>query len=338
MRRNFHAIHNTPAPPLPLLLAAYAAIYIIWGSTYLAIRFSVETIPPFLGGGVRFLAAGGLLSLFAFTRTSERPTRQGWKQAFKVGGLMLVGGYGGVMWAEQVVPSGLTALIITVEPLWFVLFDWLIFKSGRPGKIESLGLLLGFVGTIALVLSEGGVTSAASGDGGMLLGMAVILGSTVCWTLGSLYSRKARIATSDFLGTAMEMLAGGVLLSVIGLLAGEGLQARLEAITAKSLWALLYLVIFGSLVAFTAFLWLMKVEKASRVATHTFVNPLVALFLGWLLAEESITGTMLIAAGVIILSVVLITTARTHKASPQDAEVVAAPLAAVSSEEGNAAG
>jgi drug/metabolite transporter (DMT)-like permease len=136
----------------------------------------------------------------------------------------------------------------------------------------------------------------------------------------------------------MEMLAGGVLLSVIGLLAGEGLQARLEAITAKSLWALLYLVIFGSLVAFTAFLWLMKVEKASRVATHTFVNPLVALFLGWLLAEESITGTMLIAAGVIILSVVLITTARTHKASPQDAEVVAAPLAAVSSEEGNAAG
>jgi drug/metabolite transporter (DMT)-like permease len=330
---------TTRRPPLPLLLAAYAAIYIIWGSTYLAIRFSVETIPPFLGGGVRFLAAGGLLYLFALTRTSERPTRQGWKQAFKVGGIMLVGGYGGVMWAEQVVPSGLTALIITVEPLWFVLFDWLIFKSGRPGKIESLGLLLGFAGTIALVLSEGGGTAAASGDGGMLLGMAVILGSTVCWTFGSLYSRKARIATSGLLGTAMEMLAGGVSLSAIGLLAGEASRVRPEAMTAKSLWALLYLVIFGSLVAFTAFLWLMKVEKASRVATHTFVNPLVALFLGWLLAGESITGTMLIAAGVIILSVVLITTARTRKESSPDAdEVVAAPLAAVSSEEGNAAG
>ncbi len=290
------------------ILAAYGAIYFIWGSTYLGIRFTVETMPPFLSGGLRFLAAGAALFAWALCRGSERPTTAGWLNAAKLAGIMIFLGYGGVMWAEQVVPSGIAALIISVEPLWFFVLDWLVFKSARPRFKEWAGLALGFAGTLYLAFGEGGASFEAVP--GYRIGTVVIFFSTLAWVFGSLLSRKTRIADSTLLGTGMQMLAGGIFLSAGGLALGEGARFLLSEVTLKSWLALAYLSVFGSIVAFTAFVWLLKFEPASRVATHAFVNPVVAVFLGWILGGEQVTSRMLVAAIVIVASVMLITLSR----------------------------
>ncbi|MFA0889153.1 MAG: EamA family transporter [Synergistales bacterium] len=287
------------------ILAAYAAIYFIWGSTYLGIRFTVETMPPFLSGGLRFLAAGAALFAWGWIRGTERPTRSGWVNAAKLAAIMILLGYGGVMWAEQVVPSGIAALIISVEPLWFFVLDWLVFKSARPRLREWAGLALGFAGTLYLALGEGGADFEAVP--GYRIGTLVIFCSTLAWVSGSLASRKTHIADSTSLGTGMEMLMGGVFLVAAGIGLGEGARFVIGEISTKSWLALAYLSLFGSFIAFTAFVWLLKVEPASRVATHAFVNPVVAVILGWMLGGEQITSRMLVAACVIVASVMLIT-------------------------------
>ena len=296
------------SPSRLAILAAYGAIYFIWGSTYLGIRFTVETMPPFLSGGLRFLAAGAALFAWGLYRGSERPTTGGWLNAAKLAGIMIFLGYGGVMWAEQVVPSGIAALIISVEPLWFFVLDWLVFKSARPRFKEWAGLALGFAGTLYLAFGEGGASFEAVP--GYRIGTVVIFFSTLAWVFGSLLSRKTRIAESTLLGTGMQMLAGGILLSAGGLALGEGARFLLSEVTLKSWLALAYLSVFGSIVAFTAFVWLLKFEPASRVATHAFVNPVVAVFLGWILGGEQVTSRMLVAAIVIVASVMLITLSR----------------------------
>jgi len=296
------------SPSRLAILAAYGAIYFIWGSTYLGIRFTVETMPPFLSGGLRFLVAGAVLFVWTLYRGSERPTTAGWLNAAKLAGIMIFLGYGGVMWAEQVVPSGIAALIISVEPLWFFVLDWLVFKSARPRFKEWAGLALGFAGTLYLAFGEGGASFEAVP--GYRIGTVVIFFSTLAWVFGSLLSRKTRIADSTLLGTGMQMLAGGILLSAGGLALGEGARFLLSEVTLKSWLALAYLSVFGSIVAFTAFVWLLKFEPASRVATHAFVNPVVAVFLGWILGGEQVTSRMLVAAVVIVVSVMLITLSR----------------------------
>lgn len=292
------------------ILAAYAAIYFVWGSTYLGIRFTVETMPPFLSGGLRFLAAGAALFAWAWLRGAERPTSAGWLNAAKLASIMILLGYGGVMWAEQVVPSGIAALIISVEPLWFFVLDWLVFRSARPRLKEWAGLALGFAGTLYLAFGEGGASFEAVP--GYRIGTFVIFISTLAWVFGSLLSRKTRIADSTLLGTGMQMLAGGIFLTASGLALGEGSRFLLSQITLKSWLALAYLSVFGSIVAFTAFVWLLKFEPASRVSTHAFVNPVVAVFLGWILGGEQITSRMLVAAVVIVFSVTLITLSKTE--------------------------
>lgn len=292
------------------ILAAYAAIYFVWGSTYLGIRFTVETMPPFLSGGLRFLAAGAALFAWAWLRGTERPTPAGWLNAAKLASIMILLGYGGVMWAEQVVPSGIAALIISVEPLWFFVLDWLVFRSARPRLKEWAGLALGFAGTLYLAFGEGGASFEAVP--GYRIGTFVIFISTLAWVFGSLLSRKTRIADSTLLGTGMQMLAGGIFLTASGLALGEGSRFLLSEITLKSWLALAYLSVFGSIVAFTAFVWLLKFEPASRVSTHAFVNPVVAVFLGWILGGEQITSRMLVAAVVIVFSVTLITLSKTE--------------------------
>lgn len=287
------------------VLAAYGAIYFIWGSTYLGIRFTVETMPPFLSGGLRFLAAGAVLFAWGWLRGTERPSAAGWLNAARLAAIMILLGYGGVMWAEQVVPSGIAALIISVEPLWFFVLDWLVFKSARPRLKEWAGLALGFAGTLFLAFGEGGASFEAVP--GYRIGTFVIFISTLAWVFGSLLSRKTRIADSTLLGTGMQMLAGGIFLSASGLALGEGSRFLLSEITLKSWLALAYLAVFGSIVAFTAFVWLLKFEPASRVSTHAFVNPVVAVFLGWMLGGEQITSRMLVAAAVVVVSVMLIT-------------------------------
>jgi drug/metabolite transporter (DMT)-like permease len=288
-----------------LVLGAYGAIYFIWGSTYLGIRFTLETLPPFLSGGLRFLFAGLVLFGWAWCRGTERPTRAGWLNAAKLAAIMIFLGYGGVMWAEQIVPSGIAALIISVEPLWFFIFDWLVFKSARPRMKEWAGLALGFAGTLFLAFGEGGASFEAVP--GYRIGTLVIFCSTLAWVFGSLLSRKTHIADSTLLGTGMEMLMGGILLVIAGFALGDWARFIPSQVSLKSWLALAYLAVFGSIIAFTAFVWLLKVEPASRVATHAFVNPVVAVILGWALGGEQITSRMLVAAGVVVASVMLIT-------------------------------
>ena len=295
---------KSPKPSPLAYYSAYAALYIIWGSTYLAIGFAVETIPPFFSGSMRFFLAGGILLAWCFARGEERPTADGFRAAFKVAAIMLLGGYGGVVWAQQTVPSSVAALIISIEPLWFVIFDWLFFKSRKPRLPELIGLILGFGGTVFLVADQAGYSLSLSGE--HTLGMLIVFAATVNWSMGALYSRRAPIAKSSTLSTAMQMTAGGVLLLGLSAAAGELGSLSLEAISFKSAASLAYLVIFGSLIGFTAFVWLLRVDRASRVITHTFVNPLVALLLGWSLGGETISAPMLFAAGIIIFSVILI--------------------------------
>ncbi len=287
------------------LLAAYGAIYFIWGSTYLGIRFTVETLPPFLSGGIRFLVAGLILFFWGLFKSGEKPTPAGWLNAAKLAFIMILLGYGGVMWAEQIVPSGIAALIISVEPLWFFIMDWLVFKSARPGPREWAGLALGFAGTLYLAFWSGSASFEAVP--GYRIGTLVIFLSTTAWVFGSLASRKTHIAKSTLLGTGMEMLAGGALLVTAGLAFGELTNFSPASVSLRSWLALAYLIIFGSLIAFTAFVWLLKVEPASRVSTHAFVNPVVAVFLGWSLAGEALTTPMLVAACIVVVSVMLIT-------------------------------
>ena len=295
---------NSPKPPRLAYYSAYAALYLIWGSTYLAIGFAVETIPPFFSGSMRFFLAGGALLAWCLARGSERPTLAGFKAAFKVAAIMLLGGYGGVVWAQQTVPSSVAALIISIEPLWFVIFDWFVFKSRKPALPEIIGLILGFGGTVFLVADQAGYSLSLSGE--HTPGMLIVLVATVNWSMGALYSRKAPVAKSSLLSTAMQMTAGGVLLLALSAAAGEFGRLSFEAVSLKSAVALGYLVVFGSLIGFSAFVWLLRVDRASRVITHTFVNPLVAIFLGWSVGGETVSLPMLVSAGIIIFSVILI--------------------------------
>jgi drug/metabolite transporter (DMT)-like permease len=282
---------------------AFAAVYLIWGSTYLAIRFAIETIPPYLMGGVRFLIAGGMLYAVLRWRGVRAPTRRQWRAAFIVGGLLLWGGNGGVMVAEQFVPSSLAALIIALVPLWMVLLNWQWGDRARPNIGTAIGLGLGLAGIVLIAAPDRSAVEGAVNP----IGLVILVLASLSWSIGSLYSRRAQLPANALLSTAMEMLAGGGLMLAAGLLLGQGAQVRLENVSVLSLVSLAYLIIFGSLIGFTAYVWLLTVTTPARVSTYAFVNPVVAVFLGWGLAGEELTPRLLVAAAVIVLAVVLIT-------------------------------
>lgn len=284
------------------MITAFLAIYVIWGSTYLAIRFGVETIPPFLMAGIRFVLAGSLLFFVELRRGSPLPTRAQWRSAAIIGGLLLLIGNGGVTWAELSIPSGVTALLIGTSPLWFVVLDWLLFNGGRPTRQTSLGLAVGLCGVVLLV----GPDRILEGGGLSISGILVLMIATAAWAGGSLYSRRAPLPASPFMATAIEMLAGGGLLLVLSLILGEPFHVDSDSVTMKSVLALGYLFLFGSLVGFTAYVWLLRVSTPARVSTYAFVNPVIAVLLGWTLGGEEMTGRMLIAALIIVVGVVLI--------------------------------
>ncbi len=285
------------------IVLAFAAIYLIWGSTYLAIHFAIETIPPYLMGAVRFLIAGGLLYGVLRWRGVRAPSRRQWRAALIVGGLLLFGGNGGVMVAEQFVPSSLAALIVAMVPLWMVLLNWKWGDRARPNSGTALGVGLGVLG-IVLISAPGAM--AAGGEVNPI-GLAILIVASLSWSIGSLYSRRAALPANALLSTSMEMLMGGVLMMGAGLLLGQGGQIQLDHISFISIASLAYLVIFGSLIGFTAYVWLLKVTTPARVSTYAFVNPVVAVFLGWMLAGEELSPRILIAAAIIILAVMLIT-------------------------------
>jgi drug/metabolite transporter (DMT)-like permease len=301
---------NSPAAPPPprwLVLTAFAAVYVIWGSTYLGIRIAIETIPPFLMAGVRFLAAGAVLYGWARARGAPRPERVHWRSAFIIGALLLVFGNGAVVWAEQRVPSGITSLLVCTVPLWMVLLDWLLHEGHRPTLGVAGGVLLGLAGIAFLV---GPARGGSTGAGADIVGAAVLLVASISWAYGSLWSRRAELPSAPLLAIGMEMTAGGALLIVLGLLTGEAARVHLGAISARSWGAFLYLIVFGALIGFTAYLWLVRVSTPARVSTYAFVNPVIAVALGWAVAGEPITTRTVVAATAIVGAVALITISR----------------------------
>jgi drug/metabolite transporter (DMT)-like permease len=295
--------------------AAFAAVYLIWGSTYLAIRFAIETLPPFFMAGARFIVAGSLLYTWAWWRGAPRPTRLHWREAAIVGGLMLLGGNGSVTWAEQRIPSGLAALLVATVPLWMVLLEGVRPGGARPSARVAAGLGLGLTG-VALLIGPGNLTDGergwAGGQSVDLSGAVAVLFAALAWAAGSLYSRRAHLPAAPLQGVAMEMLAGGAWLLLASGVTGEGSRLDLGGASPRSLLALGYLIAFGSIVAFTAYLWLLRVSTPARASTYAFVNPVVAVFLGWALADEPFTAQTLLAAGVIVAAVVIITTGRSR--------------------------
>lgn len=286
------------------LIFAFAAVYIIWGSTYLGIRIAIETIPPFLMASFRFLLAGSVLYLLAQIKSNEKLTLIHWRSGFIIGGLLLLGGNGGVVWAEQYVPSGLTALLVSTVPIWIMIINWVIPNGERIGVKTVVGVVLGFVGLFLLVNPQD-LTNGGSVD---LVGAGVLLFATFTWALGSIYSNRAILPKSKILTVAIEMIGGGILLFFFSLITGDASKFSVELISLRSITALVYLIIFGSIIAFTAYMWLLEAAGAAKATTYAYVNPIVALILGWLFADEQITVKILVAMTIILSAVAIINT------------------------------
>ena len=288
------------------IIAAFASIYIIWGSTYLAIRYAIETIPPFIMGGTRFLVSGALLYTWSRYRGAPRPTRLHWRNAIIAGGFLLLGGNGAVVWAEQFVPSGLTALLVSILPFWLVIIEWVRPPRRRPSGAVLVGLALGFIGIIVLV-GPGNV----GGDGNVrVLGALVLILGSLSWAIGSFWSRDAQLPDSGLLTTGMEMLGGGALLVIVGVLSGELSHFDVRHVSRASTLGLVYLITFGSLLGFTSYIWLLDKVSPARLGTYAYVNPIVAVLLGWAIAGEALSIRTGVAAAIVICAVALITSAR----------------------------
>lgn len=288
-------------PPLMLVIAAFAAVYLIWGSTYLVIRYAIDSLPPFLMAGSRFFVAGVILFALAMRGQTAWPTRREWRDATIVGTLLLLGGNGGVTWAEQTIPSSIAALMVAMTPLWMALLGWW-GGAGRPTPTVLIGLALGFGGVALLVLNGKGYDGQALDR----VGLVVLLIATIAWAGGSLFSRSAAKPKSALLTIGMQMITGGAVMTLVGVGFGETRQIDPGAITASSLWAWLYLMTFGALVGFTAYVWLLQVCSPSKVSTYAFVNPVIAVALGCTLGKEPFSLRLVFATTLIVIAVLLI--------------------------------
>lgn len=288
------------------------AVYVAWGSTYLAIRFAVETMPPFLMAAARFLIAGSVLFAVRRLAGDPLPRRLEVRSAGIVGLFLLLGGNGAVVWAEQTVPSGLAALMVSSSPLWMMMLETIRAGGRKPVPQVILGIIVGFAGVLLLLWP--------TGEGGLLQanpwGAAALIFATLAWSFGSIYSRYASLPTSPLMGSAVEMLIGGAALFTLGAVTGELGSVHVANIELHSWLGLAYLIIFGSLVGFTAYTWLLRVAPTSLVATYAYVNPLVALVIGALLGNEILSPRTLLAAAVILGSVALTTTAQPKQPQP----------------------
>ena len=286
---------------------AMLAIYIIWGSTYLGIRFAIESIPPFLHAGMRFFISAALILGWRFLAGDERPTLRQWRDASIVGLFLLLGGNGLVSWAEQTVDSGIAALIVGTVPLWLTLFEALRPGGVKPGWQAVVGLLIGFGGIFILINPETLASAAFRVD---LLGAGALVLATILWAMGSIYAKTAQVPKSVFMFTGMQMASASVGLFLVSALNGEMAAFDIRAVTLTSWVGLIYLILFGSLVAFVAYGWLLRNAPISLVSTYGYVNPLVAIFLGAWLANEVLTWRVFVAAAVIISAVVMINRAK----------------------------
>ena len=297
---------STLAPSRFALLTAFAIVYVIWGSTFLAILFAIETLPPFLMASARFLVAGSLLYAWSrFVSGAAAPSPANWRATAVVGALLLLGGNGLLVWSEQRIPSGVAALLVGTVPCFMVLIEWLRPGGSRPTGLVIAGLCLGLLGLAWLI----GPDALLGGGRADLIGAVVVVLGSFSWAVGSIYSRHAATPPSPFLSTAMQMIGGGVALLLLSLLLGEPWAFDASAVSLRSLLGLGYLMLFGSIVAFSAYIWLLRVSTPARVSTYAYVNPAIAVLLGWALAGEALTTRMIIAATVIVSGVALITLA-----------------------------
>jgi drug/metabolite transporter (DMT)-like permease len=302
-----------------MVIVAFGLVYVVWGSTYLAMRIGVESFPPLMLAGARHMIAGLILYPLMRHQSSERPTAQQWRTAFITGVLLLVAN-GAVCVAEKTVPSGVTALLVATVSLWLVLLDWIRPGGSRPAARVIFGLILGFAGMALLV----GPAHLGGSERVDPIGAAILIIASLAWAGGSLYSKHGALPKSPLLGVSMQALCGGVVLWILALFTGEIRAFHFAAITTRSWLALGYLIVFGSMIGFSSYIYILKNSTAARVSTYAFVNPVVALFLGWLIASEQITMRT-IAASVVILTAVLLVITAPHKESHQTESPLAEP-------------
>lgn len=304
-----------PRGPAQLkLVVAFFLIYFIWGSTYLAIRYAIETIPPFMMAGVRFSTAGLLLYTFMRLTGAPNPTLRQWLNLAIVGTFLFLGGNGLVVWAEQFITSGLAALLVSMLPLWLIMLDWLWAGGPPPTWKGSIGIFLGFIGVVVLI--DPVQITATDID---LTGALVVVFASLLWATGSIYSKKFTQPKSIFMSAACQMFGGGLALLLTALITGEFSDFEPVAISLVSLSAFTYLVFFGSIVAISSYVWLLQNASAASVSTYAFVNPAVAILLGWLIADEEINAHIITGAVIILAGVVLVISAQNRRlAKAQD--------------------
>ncbi|MCC6904680.1 MAG: EamA family transporter [Anaerolineae bacterium] len=294
--------HSTVRPPFWMVALALLTLYITWGSSYLAMRFAIETFPPFMMAGIRFTIAGAILYLWQASRGELRLKQAHWQSAFILGALMLLGANGGNSWALQLIPSGLVALLVASTPLWTTLLNWVGFAKVRPPGPVIFGLVVGFAG-LGLLISPSEFVGYGSINP---LGVAVVLIAAASWATGSLFSIRMPLPESRILVTAMEMIAGGVLLLTVSWLTGEFPRFHFEALTPRAIGIMTYLV-FVAAVALPCYVWLIKVVPPAIATTYAYVNPVLAVILGWAIGGEPLTPQIAIAGAIILAAVVVIT-------------------------------
>src|ERR1700738_981790 len=305
IERPFTPLKSSRAESARWVPLAFAAVYILWGSTFLGIRIAIETIPPLAMAAIRRSLVGLILYPILRIKTGIRPTAAHWWTAAVTGVSLLCVSNGGLSWAEQRVPSGIAALLVATISLWLAILDWLRPRGTRPGPLVFIGLVLGFAG-MALLVGPANLGGARRID---LVGTGVLVIASFVWACASLYSKQRVMPESPLLVVAMQSLAGAAALWVAAIVSGELGTLHFAAISGRSWMALIYLVVFGSGMGFTAYLYILKHSSASQVAKYAFVNPVVALFLGWMLAGETITTRTAIAAAVILTAVILVISA-----------------------------
>jgi drug/metabolite transporter (DMT)-like permease len=281
---------------------AFGAIYVIWGSTYLAIRYAVETIPPFLMMGSRSVIAGLILYVWSRSRGNVEIRREHLPALFIIGISFFLVGHGLLAWAQQRVPSGLAAVLVASEPLWIFIVESVFIRDTKVKAKGIAGLVLGFAGIVYLIASTKGIDASGADT---IASFAIVLGA-FSWSGGAIYSRVAKLPKSPIVAAGAELIIGGVLLLIAGLMFGEASSLQLSAISLRSLLGLGYLIVFGSVITFSAYLWLLSRTSATRISTHTYVNPIIAVFLGWIIAAEPLTMELLIATVLIVVSVYLV--------------------------------
>jgi len=296
-----NATHPLAPTTRARLIFGFLILYVVWGSTYLAIRFGVATIPPFVMGAVRFLLAGGLLYAFTRWRGAAAPSALEWRNSAIVGAMLLFVGNGAVSWASKRVDSSVASLLVSTVPLWLVLCE--VAQGQRPRLAKWFGVALGFAGVALLVWPADGQLSHAAVEP---IGALVLSMGSLSWTIGSLFSRSAKMAKPAALAIAMQMLVGGALLLVLSLVTGELFTVDWNAITMKSVYALLYLVVFGSLIGFSTYMWLLSVATPTAVGTYAYVNPVVAVLLGVVFAGERLPPQAFVAMLVIVSGVAVV--------------------------------